>query len=350
MVEAVTRDEQKASAPDTAAASEFSVQPSSEKFQDSREENQASSNVEVRQPEVASREPEAGSPESQDAPVTMAAATQAVADANSGPRWTAVPVTLASDETSMSLEHEMQKAYAAYAAADYATSAGTTSAESAADNSSSSLETKPEPQAEAVSESHAEAVSETAGPTVETTPEIAQVAETAANGNASSFAEPAAESHAAAPVAEAASAPVAESASAPANESPAVDYARSTEASADVDSDTHASKFDLDTVKTTAAAWASWSQVRDTGKNEAEPASFELPSEPLTPEPVSPSIPQQDTAALAVAAGAEQTAQEAVSTAPSDHPTDVASIVDSVLAGLRPKLMEEITRKMAEKK
>jgi hypothetical protein len=28
---------------------------------------------------------------------------------------------------------------------------------------------------------------------------------------------------------------------------------------------------------------------------------------------------------------------------------DVASIVDSVLAGLRPRIMEEITRKMAEK-
>jgi hypothetical protein len=37
--------------------------------------------------------------------------------------------------------------------------------------------------------------------------------------------------------------------------------------------------------------------------------------------------------------------------APSNgEPVDVASIVESVLANLRPKLMEEISRKMAEKK
>jgi len=53
--------------------------------------------------------------------------------------------------------------------------------------------------------------------------------------------------------------------------------------------------------------------------------------------------------ARAVAAGAEQMMQEAA--APSNgEPVDVASIVESVLANLRPKLMEEISRKMAEKK
>jgi hypothetical protein len=53
--------------------------------------------------------------------------------------------------------------------------------------------------------------------------------------------------------------------------------------------------------------------------------------------------------AAAVAAGAEKTLQEA-SAAPKADPADVASIVESVLANLRPKLMEEIARKMAEKK
>ena len=62
------------------------------------------------------------------------------------------------------------------------------------------------------------------------------------------------------------------------------------------------------------------------------------------PEPV-PAEP----AAMAVAAGAEQILQEA-SAAPQAEPADVASIVESVLANLRPKLMEEISRKMAEKK
>ena len=47
---------------------------------------------------------------------------------------------------------------------------------------------------------------------------------------------------------------------------------------------------------------------------------------------------------------AEKFAQE-VSTAPSiSDPTAIASIVDRVLADLRPRLVEEISRKMAEKK
>jgi hypothetical protein len=54
--------------------------------------------------------------------------------------------------------------------------------------------------------------------------------------------------------------------------------------------------------------------------------------------------------ARAVAAGAEQTVQEAADAAQSGESNNVASIVDSVLADLRPKLMAEISRKMAEKK
>jgi len=52
---------------------------------------------------------------------------------------------------------------------------------------------------------------------------------------------------------------------------------------------------------------------------------------------------------MAVAAGAEQPIQETAAP-PAENPSDVASIVDSVLADLRPRLMAEITRKMAEKK
>jgi hypothetical protein len=96
-------------------------------------------------------------------------------------------------------------------------------------------------------------------------------------------------------------------------------------------------------VKTTAAAWANWRQIRDTG--DSKPATVEPSREEFE---VPASVPDES-AAMAVAAGAEQTAQEAA--APStENSTDVASIVDSVLADLRPRLMAEITRKMAEKK
>jgi two-component system chemotaxis response regulator CheY len=95
-----------------------------------------------------------------------------------------------------------------------------------------------------------------------------------------------------------------------------------------------------ETVKSTAAAWASWRQLRDIRKDgegaQAQPKEFE----------VSESAPAS---ARAVAAGAEQIVQE-VSAAPKGDLADVASIVDSVLANLRPKLMEEIARRMAEKK
>jgi CheY-like chemotaxis protein len=53
--------------------------------------------------------------------------------------------------------------------------------------------------------------------------------------------------------------------------------------------------------------------------------------------------------AWAVAAGAEQFPRE-MSGPPEGNLEEVASIVDSVLADLRPKLMAEISRKMAEKK
>jgi hypothetical protein len=103
-------------------------------------------------------------------------------------------------------------------------------------------------------------------------------------------------------------------------------------------------RLDPETVKSTAAAWASWRQIRDSGEAKADTVAETKPSEFEVPG----SAPA-DSAAMAVAAGAEQILQEA-SVAPGDQPQDVASIVDSVLADLRPKLMAEISRKMAEKK
>ncbi len=50
---------------------------------------------------------------------------------------------------------------------------------------------------------------------------------------------------------------------------------------------------------------------------------------------------------MAVAAGAEKSPEEG---APGPDPKAIASIVDSVLAELRPKIAEEISRKLGEKK
>ncbi|HEY1678184.1 MAG TPA: response regulator [Candidatus Sulfotelmatobacter sp.] len=76
---------------------------------------------------------------------------------------------------------------------------------------------------------------------------------------------------------------------------------------------------------TTAAAWASWRRIRES----------DAPSGP------------SDSAAMAAAAGAEKTPEEAASGFGSDPA--IASIVDSVLADLRPRIVEEISRKLGKK-
>ncbi len=86
-------------------------------------------------------------------------------------------------------------------------------------------------------------------------------------------------------------------------------------------------KKESEIAETTAAAWASWRRIRES----ADPK---------------PTAQEQDEAAMAVAAGAETAPEES---GPSD-PTEIASIVDSVLADLRPKIVEEISRKLGKKK
>ncbi|MGH9493458.1 MAG: response regulator [Candidatus Sulfotelmatobacter sp.] len=77
---------------------------------------------------------------------------------------------------------------------------------------------------------------------------------------------------------------------------------------------------------TTAAAWASWRRIRGSD----------------TPEDA------HDSAAMAAAAGAEKSPEAAMEVNESDPA--IASIVDSVLADLRPRIVEEISRKLGKKK
>jgi hypothetical protein len=120
-------------------------------------------------------------------------------------------------------------------------------------------------------------------------------------------------------------------------------------------------ELDPESVKSTAAAWASWREIRDAGQSsEAAPAPSQQIGTPAVDSEVHPKAQEQfaaadpaplpDTNAMAVAAGAEQISQEASSAPSNGSSADVASIVDSLLADLRPKLMEEIARKMAQKK
>jgi CheY-like chemotaxis protein len=84
-----------------------------------------------------------------------------------------------------------------------------------------------------------------------------------------------------------------------------------------------------DIAATTAAAWASWRRIRETG----DPKDSSHKGDDQADR-------SRDEAAMAVAAGAEK--------APEEGP-EIASIVDSVLADLRPKIVEEISRKLKKK-
>ena len=286
--------------------------------------------------------------ETQDLPVTMAAATaESVAPVNVGEsRWAAVPAELGGEEATASLEQEMQKAYAAFvpAAADPAVVATTQEVEAPLAENSSSLEVAPV-------EAHAgiSPTAEFAEPNAASAPvpePVGSAVEIIVPDPAGLVAREAVAREAVAPEAialgaqELQPAPDAEPAMAESATTSRGDFAPI------AGGDDHAAQYkpDSETVKSTAAAWASWRQMRDTRKDkdsevaQAQSREFE----------VSESAPAE-TAARAVAAGAEQILHEATA-APKGDPAEVARIVESVLADLRPKLMEEISRKMAEKR
>jgi twitching motility two-component system response regulator PilH len=90
----------------------------------------------------------------------------------------------------------------------------------------------------------------------------------------------------------------------------------------------------------TAAAWATWRKIRETGGPKSAQSSE-------TSEKESAESLPRDRAAMAVAAGAEGKPEEATN---FDADPEIASIVDSVLADMRPKIVEEIARKLGKKK
>ena len=369
-----------------------------------------------------------GEAEKTEQPMTMAAAA-AAQTADSPTRWSAVAVVLAPDEASLSLEQEMQKAYADFAAAESghaATAVLTAEAPPAVPESSSEtpeltasavIET-PVPQAEtaipatpapevaqplsALPEAATEAMSaavkelevvaaryeaeQAAAPIEPVSDESLQpdahespaavVAEAPAHfeENVEQKAEPTAElsrenepesrstDAEAMPAAESVSsegsrgvpeviAPQAETSLEPEK------LAATTEVPEPLAADVadQKSKTDSESISSvpasntstagrtddmskreseTAAAWASWRRIRETGgpKRTDDSSSEKIP---------------EDRAAMAVAAGAENKPEEI---AALDSDPEIASLVDSVLADMRPKIVEEIAKKLGKKK
>jgi len=109
---------------------------------------------------------------------------------------------------------------------------------------------------------------------------------------------------------------------------------------------------------TTAAAWASWRRIRETGDARsaapsaapAKNAESSKIEEERKDERKEEASERHEAVAMAVAAGAEK-APEAMPAAERDSDSgEIANIVDSVLADLRPKIVAEISKKMGKKK
>jgi CheY-like chemotaxis protein len=340
------------------AASKVEVEAKTEALPESK--SSESKNEEAKRDSVSEEAPapetyrrrkdDARAEETQDLPVTMAATAESVVAASrGGSRWTAVSVALEGSEAAISLDHEMQKAHAAFAAADSASSARVPETEpvSAANSSAPARATIESPAP--ISSAEPAKVPEPATPapvTVEITPAEAS-AETSPTG---AFAE---SNQKPAPVAEAVpsvaqeSQPRAESEPVATASSSTVPPSTAREEEAPERPTTESApepKLDSETVKNTAAAWATWRQVHDS--SQSNQVAEARPKEKETDQPES-ALPE---VARAVAAGAEQISQEALAGAADSDQSNVASIVDSVLADLRPKLMEEINRKMSKKK
>ncbi|MGA8765017.1 MAG: response regulator [Candidatus Sulfotelmatobacter sp.] len=343
----------------------------------------------------------------EEVPATMAATAETIAAANEPePRWVAVPAVLGTDESAISLEQEMLKAYAAFSAAEANHPGFVDSAPpvQVAENFVSE-EVVAEPPVPVSSNQEPErAVSATA---MESSPAV--IAE--AQPEAYAVVEPAVATEAPNPFpvqAEAATMPESAPEAAPIEARPGMafdevvaayelvqkiepQFAQQEETSpaniaipvaavavaepgspeqlpvpepepqvamaAAASSSGYApvaekapQQEESDRVAGSAAAWANWHQIRDAGEAKAKAA--ETSSSAFVNTPASA---QAEPVVEAVAAGAENIVQEASATpssvtSSSSDPTAIASIVESVLADLRPRLIEEISRKMAEKK
>jgi CheY-like chemotaxis protein len=267
---------------------------------------------------------EAPASEPEPLPVTMAVAGGGF----SGPRWVAQEVVLREDESSLVLEQEMHKAFAAFAAADAARMSLPSSPEQSVSRSSVAPGEVASGTSER-SESHFEArasfgdagdneeipqapsavtesvlIEPTPSRAAEETKEVAAYAAAASAGMSGGTSENTVETLAA---------------SQPFTNAP--------------ESSTHTeSRYDSEL----AAAWASWKQVRDSV------ASPEFTSQIAdTAATGFKEIRQDEPAAKA---------EPEITAAPAEETGAIASIVDSVLAELKPKLMEEISKKIKKQK
>jgi hypothetical protein len=298
------------------------------------------------------------------------AATAEALTTVTGPRWTAVPVATNADEATLSLEHEMHKAYAAFAAADAGHSTLISSVpvgpSIATPNSREEIETAQTAAAESAPASTAEqttpaaemppvSATETALPvnenahetTAQAAPEMPQAVESQPATRIAETSPPEESAEHAAPEAEDASGTnTFESASVPELASAVAELTAGWNNSDDSGTQETAQKKDSELAATTAAAWASWRQIRET----ADSGASENPERAKDLAVENPPAAEPESAAMAVAAGAEKSPEEDSAADSTDEAKNIASLVDSVMAELRPKIVAEISKKLASER
>ena len=284
--------------------------------------------------------PSSQASESASEPVTMAVAAAVGESSSRASRWTAVSVALEPDDSAISLEQEMQRAYAAFAAAETGHSSAIT-AESINASAGSVPET-PVPVPAIVAPEAAQTLSAVASAATEAVSAAVQELEKVANSYAVQNAEAhviSSDTQVPAPVSEIAKveSPVAvtssvadesvASSAATASESSLPEVARLTPSALDqqvtVEKTHSVPEPQLAAAAPTAAPEAHTSKERPTSSEQAV---------------------AEATAAMAATVGGRPVEETS-----SDADPAIASIVDSVLANLRPKIVEEISRKLGKR-
>jgi hypothetical protein len=270
-------------------------------------------------------------------PVTMAAlgATQEF----SGPRWIAEAVPLSENEATLILEHEMEKAYAAFAAADAARMSLASSPE--ADSSlvieaaQSNSETS-SPVESFTNSSSADSAYRGATSNEESVGPEAEVSAVAASSTVDAVSESGVSevnenlAYAAAASASVSPAEATTNAEAMSQPNPA---AESSETAA-VASENGGRQGESEL----AAAWANWKQIRESvigSQLIGSQLSSQIANTIAEPKESNEVQPES---------------QPDASPATEEETSEISNIVDSVLADLKPKLMAEIARKMGREK
>jgi hypothetical protein len=292
---------------------------------------------------LASLAPKNGHGDMAAIPVTMAAA--GAAEEFSAPRWIAESVPLKEDEATLVLEQEMEKAYAAFAAADAvrmsfvsspdafgplvpvaeAPASDSETSSSVVDsfaNSDSSESRPPDAWANTSGSSTESGTSES-----EVSPVTASPAIDAVSQSFSEVQESAA--YAAAASASSSTAEVTMGAEATSPVSPEAEPSES----GGTDASARHGEPEI------ASAWTNWKQIRESviGSQVSEPQANSQIAESVAEFKESSTEAQQEF-------------QPDASPATEEESKEISNIVDSVLADLKPKLMAEIARKMGKEK